>query len=103
MLTGFNREEAATFPDNSPRFVAAMQGALALGTRGPVGVESPTLDLSKREIVAAARRLKLGPKDFWSCYGPGPEPCARCESCVRSIHAWGEGSEEAFGPPAGSS
>ena len=90
VVAGFNREEAATFPDNSAEFAAAMGAALRLGTRSQVAVESPTLDLDKAGIVAAARAEGLTRGDFWSCYLPhgDPDTCA-CESCVRSRRAWG--------------
>jgi 7-cyano-7-deazaguanine synthase len=88
VLGGFNREEAATFPDNSAAFVAAAGSVLALGTRRGVRLESPTLAMDKREIAAAARRLGLDRADFWSCYAAGPSPCGRCESCLRSERAF---------------
>ena len=91
VLTGFNREEAATFADNSAEFTAAMTAALRLGTRGGVRVESPAQDLDKAEIVAAAQRLGLRAGDFWSCYDGGAVPCGRCESCARSERAWRSG------------
>lgn len=84
VVTGFNREEAATFADNSAAFVAACTAALALGTRNGVRVESPTLALDKDAIVAAARALGFTAADFWSCYEGGERPCGRCESCLRS-------------------
>jgi 7-cyano-7-deazaguanine synthase len=90
VLDGFNREEAATFPDNSPVFVDALTRALAFGTRAGVVVESPTLDLDKRAIATAARAHGLRPADFWSCYEDGPVPCGRCESCARSRRAFGD-------------
>ncbi|MEM7201294.1 MAG: 7-cyano-7-deazaguanine synthase [Planctomycetota bacterium] len=86
VLAGFNREEAATFPDNSVAFMAAMTEALASGTRSGVVVESPTAALDKAQIRAAARRCGYSAVDFWSCYDAGPEPCGSCESCRRS--AW---------------
>ncbi|MBK8978903.1 MAG: 7-cyano-7-deazaguanine synthase [Planctomycetes bacterium] len=91
VLVGFNREEAATFADNSESFARAMDEALQLGTRSGVVVRSPTLALDKRGIVAAARRLGLGRDEFWSCYEAASDPatCA-CESCVRSRRAWSE-------------
>jgi 7-cyano-7-deazaguanine synthase len=94
IVAGFNREEAATFPDNSAAFVDAVSGALRLGTRSGVRVESPVLDLDKRAIVAEARRAGLSQGDFWSCYLADSDPasCA-CESCVRSRNAWGMAAE----------
>lgn len=91
VLTGFNREEAATFPDNSAQFVASMDGVLELGTRTAVRVEAPTIAMIKSEIVAAARGLDLAAGDFWSCYAGGSEPCGTCESCLRSERAWSAG------------
>ena len=88
VLTGFNREEAATFPDNSRAFAAAMTAVLRLGTRNAVRVESPTLPFDKAEIVQRAATLGLGPGEFWSCYEERSEPCGTCESCVRSRRAW---------------
>lgn len=90
VLAGFNREEAATFPDNSAAFVDACGRMLELGTRSGVRVVSPTLGLDKRGIVAEARAAGLGRDDFWSCYRADSDPRAcDCESCVRSRRAWG--------------
>ena len=88
LLTGFNAEEAQTFPDNSADFLDAMNRALALATRTAVRVESPTLSMDKPAIAVEAHRLGIKPTDLWSCYGAGPEPCGVCESCLRSARAW---------------
>ncbi len=88
VLAGFNREEAATFADNTVEFTQAMTAALALGTRAAVEVRAPTADLDKRQMVAVARRQGLVPADLFSCYDRGPEPCGHCESCARSARAW---------------
>lgn len=88
VLAGFNREEAQHFPDNSEAFVAAMDEVLQLGTRTGVVVTSPTLGLSKVEIVARARAMGLQRSDFWSCYEGGEGQCGVCESCRRSERAW---------------
>lgn len=88
VVVGFNREEAATFPDNSEAFVHALASALRLATRAGLGIASPTQGMDKRGIVAAARRLGLTQADFWSCYLGGAAPCGTCESCARSARAW---------------
>lgn len=84
IVAGFNREEAATFPDNSAAFLAAGTQFLAHGTRNSVCVTSPTLAWDKQRIVAEARALGFRPADFWSCYEGGEFPCGTCESCLRS-------------------
>lgn len=84
VVAGFNREEAATFPDNSAAFVAAATRLFEHGTLRGVRVESPTVAWDKAEIVAAARRMGFRHGDFWSCYEGGEAPCGRCESCLRS-------------------
>lgn len=89
VLVGFNREEAATFSDNSEAFVKAFNVAAELGTATSVAVESPTLQLRKEEVVHNARRLGISANDVWSCYDSGPQRCGKCESCRRSARAWG--------------
>lgn len=84
IVAGWNREEAVTFPDNSPEFAAAADRFLGYGTRTGVRVVSPTLPWDKQRIVATARELGFARGDFWSCYGGGERPCGRCESCLRS-------------------
>ena len=88
VIAGFNREEAATFPDNSEAFVAAAGEFLTQGTRTGVSVAGPVQHLDKRGIVAAARQLGIARSDLWFCYEGGAEPCGRCESCLRSERAW---------------
>lgn len=85
VVVGFNREEAATFPDNTTEFLDQASRALGYSTANGVGVFSYTDAMDKREIVAAARGLP-DPLPFdlvWSCYHAGPQRCGRCESCRR--------------------
>ena len=83
IVTGFNREEAEEFPDNSRDFVERVNAALALSTRNAVRVESFTLDLDKRAIVRLGLELKAPLSIVWSCYRSGPKMCGRCASCER--------------------
>lgn len=89
VLVGFNREEAATFPDNSRAFMDATNKALHFSTRGTVRVESLVVDMDKTEMVRELRRLtRPFPFDrVWSCYHSGERMCGRCESCQRFLRA----------------
>jgi len=83
VLVGFNREEAATFPDNSKAYVEALSKALSFSTSNQVKLLSPTLSLDKVEIVNEARRLSLPLEHLWSCYEGEEQMCGVCESCMR--------------------
>lgn len=83
IIAGFNAEEAATFADNSPAYVTAVNAALNFSTRAGVQVICPTGDMTKAEIVAAGRELGVPLHLIWSCYEGGNAPCQKCESCLR--------------------
>ncbi|MGI5819243.1 MAG: 7-cyano-7-deazaguanine synthase QueC [Armatimonadota bacterium] len=83
IICGFNAEEAATFPDNSPEFVRRCDAMLELATQNHPRVISPTLELTKREIVALGIELGAPLHLTWSCYTAGPEHCWECPSCRR--------------------
>ena len=93
IVCGFNAEEAATFPDNSPEFVEACDAMLALATRNHPTLHSPTLGLTKRQIAALGLELGAPLHLTWSCYGPGPEHCWECPSCRRLRSALEETGE----------
>ena len=83
ITVGFNREEAATFPDNSKAYRQSLNQALSFSTANQVQVISPTELLNKTEIVEEALRLKLPLEFLWSCYENGVRMCGSCESCMR--------------------
>jgi 7-cyano-7-deazaguanine synthase len=85
VVVGFNREEAATFPDNSTEFLRRSSEALVLSTATAVRVFCYTDQLDKREIVAKLRETDPEfPFDLvWSCYEGKEKPCGQCESCRR--------------------
>lgn len=83
IITGFNAEEAMTFPDNTPQFATAMTQSLAYSTQIQPTVKSYVQHLNKVEIVQEALRLDVPLTLLWSCYQSGAYHCGRCESCSR--------------------
>jgi len=87
VVTGFNREEALTFPDNSVAFVDKVNEALAYSTANRVRDVSYTQRLNKAGIVRLGQRLKVPWQLLWSCYYGGRTMCGNCESCRRFFRA----------------
>lgn len=83
LVVGFNREEGATFPDNSPPFVEAANAGLKYSTLNRVEVVCRTLALDKKEIAALGVELGLPFEHIWSCYEGEEKMCGLCESCLR--------------------
>lgn len=87
VVTGFNAEEAATFPDNTAQYVQAANEALNYSTANKVRVVSYTQRLNKTEIVQLGQRLGVPMNYIWSCYHGGEKMCGKCESCRRFFRA----------------
>jgi 7-cyano-7-deazaguanine synthase len=87
IVAGFNREEGATFPDNSAPFAAAMDRALRKATKGAVRLECPLINFDKARIAAYGRKIGAPLELAWPCYEGGGKLCWRCESCLRFRNA----------------
>lgn len=83
VVAGFNREEAATFPDNSEAFLERANEALAYSTLQKVRAYSYTGEMDKKEILEEAIGQGVPLQMVWSCYLGGDKMCGRCESCQR--------------------
>ncbi len=94
LLTGFNREEAQTFPDNSAEFTDAISKSLAYSTQVQCRVQSFTLEMDKVEIVKKGLETNFPFSLLWSCYEAGEKMCGKCESCLRSKRAYLENGQD---------
>jgi 7-cyano-7-deazaguanine synthase len=88
VIVGFNAEEGTTFSDNTDSYAQAATVAFAYSTRVRCKVVSPTVAMTKQEIVGAGREAGAPLEVCWSCYEAGPAPCGVCESCLRSRRAF---------------
>ncbi len=87
IITGFNREEAREFPDNSARFVQAINRSLSYSTLSRIKVKSYVADLSKKEIYRLGLKYDAPLEHVYSCYLGGEQMCGKCASCKRFIEA----------------
>lgn len=94
IISGFNSEEAATFPDNSPAFISAANEALSYSTLSRVQVLSPTSEMNKTEIVSFGMEIGAPLDLVWSCYEGGETMCGVCESCLRLKRALNNAGSE---------
>lgn len=88
VICGFNREEAAIFPDNSSSFIEAVNSALSYSTRNHVFAKSFVQNMTKEDIVRQALLLDVNLDSLWSCYQDGDEPCGECPSCITNQDAF---------------
>ncbi len=88
IVTGFDAEEAATFPDNTPEFVESFNRMLTTGTLTHPEVYTPLISMSKTDIVKRGLEIDAPLEWSWSCYEGGERPCGVCESCLRRARAF---------------
>ncbi|MDA0803798.1 MAG: 7-cyano-7-deazaguanine synthase QueC [Planctomycetota bacterium] len=96
---GVNALDYSGYPDCRPEFVEAFERLANLATREGVEgrritVHTPLLHMSKRDIVAEARRLGVDIEMTFSCYDPTAAglACGHCDACLlraRGISAAG--------------
>jgi len=89
IVTGFNREEAAEFPDNSTAFVRAANRSLFFSTLRRVKVVSYVQNHSKKEIYRLGLKHAAPLEYAYSCYLGGEKMCGKCASCKRLLKSRG--------------
>lgn len=95
LVTGFNCIDTPDYPDTTLDFTRAMEAAIVEGTgirrRGRAfRVQTPLLDMNKREIVELGLSLGVDYSRTVSCYRGQERPCLHCPSCEIRTGAFGE-------------
>lgn len=88
IIVGWDKEEAATFPDNSKEFLEKFNELIDVGSPEKIRIEAPAIDLTKEEIVKLGIEVGAPMELSYSCYKGGEKHCGVCESCMRRRRAF---------------
>lgn len=88
IIVGWDKEEAATFPDNSKEFLETFNELIDVGSPEKIRIEAPAIDLDKEEIVDLGIKVGAPMELSYSCYKGGIKHCGVCESCMRRKRAF---------------
>ncbi|MCE8422575.1 MAG: 7-cyano-7-deazaguanine synthase QueC [Candidatus Methanoperedens sp.] len=94
IVTGFDAEEAATFPDNTFEFVDKFNDMLKTGTLTHPEIYAPLISLDKVQIIKRGIEIDAPLDLSWSCYEGKAAPCNTCESCLRRKRAFEKAEKE---------
>ncbi|MEP6730429.1 MAG: 7-cyano-7-deazaguanine synthase QueC [bacterium] len=98
IFIGVNALDYSGYPDCRPEYVKAFQAMANLATRGgvegttPICIQTPLLDLTKREIVQLGLSLGVDYSITLSCYDPSPDgiACGHCDACQLRLKGFSE-------------
>ena len=88
IIVGWDKEEAATFPDNSKEFLESFNKMLNIGSPQNIEVKAPAINLNKDEIVKLGNKINAPMDLSYSCYTGDEKHCGVCESCMRRKRAF---------------
>lgn len=82
VIMGPNAIDFSGYPDCRPKFYKYLNLALKNGTKnGDIIILTPLINLSKKDIIKLALKLKAPIEYSWSCYKGEEKPCGKCDAC----------------------
>ncbi len=90
IFVGAVEEDSSGYPDCRKKFFDAFQSVITSGTKNekPISIQTPLIDLSKKEIVELGTKLYAPFHLTWSCYKNEEKACGVCESCVLRLRGF---------------
>ena len=98
IFIGVNALDYSGYPDCRSEYVNAFEAMANLATRGavegttPIRIQTPLLDLTKRQIVELGLSLGVDYSQTLSCYDASPEgvACGHCDACHLRLKGFSE-------------
>jgi 7-cyano-7-deazaguanine synthase len=91
VFIGAVEQDSSGYPDCRPAYYDAFNELIRQGTKeGDIRIETPLIQLRKKEIVALGVELGAPLHVSWSCYSGDEVACGVCESCVLRLRAFRE-------------
>ncbi len=81
IIFGANKDEGASFPDNTEEFRAEISKVFETSTLAHPKVVAPLINYTKDDIVKIAMENSVPLELVRSCYAGGEKHCGVCESC----------------------
>ncbi len=92
IFIGANQVDSSGYPDTRKDFFDAAQRMIDLGTKPDtnIKIETPIIELSKKEIIEYGSKLKVPFEITWSCYRNNDIACGTCDSCALRLKGFDE-------------
>jgi preQ(0) biosynthesis protein QueC len=92
IFIGVNEVDFSGYPDCRKIFIEKFNQAINVGTKPEtqIEIETPIINLTKKEIVELGIKLNTPFHLTWSCYRGGEKACGRCDSCKLRLKAFKE-------------
>lgn len=96
IFIGVNALDYSGYPDCRPEFIKLFQDLADYSTKAAVqegrriSVETPLIQLTKKDIVLLGDRLKAPLHLTSSCYTGGDRACGVCDSCLLRLKGFAE-------------
>lgn len=91
LFIGANYEDSPGYPDCRPSYYEAFNKVIKEGTKaGNIEIQTPVINLKKKDIVKRGIELKVPFQLSWSCYKNTDKACGICDSCALRLRGFKE-------------
>ena len=96
IFIGVNALDYSGYPDCRPEFIRLFQELANYSTKATtadgrhIKIETPLLELSKKDIVQLGTKLEAPLQLTTSCYRGGEAACGTCDSCLLRLKGFAE-------------